>query len=104
MNRIEIFSGVLTVALLIMPINQGHENGHILFLTFATIFLALYYLAWIFYYQGVVSPWLLVLGLAAMPPLYFLALGFWMKNYLMLIPCTIFGIAHITITRNNFWK
>ncbi|MHB8105886.1 MAG: hypothetical protein ACYDH4_00445 [Candidatus Cryosericum sp.] len=50
------------------------------------------------------SPWLLIAGLAGMPPLYFFFAGLWMKNYVVLIPCTIFGIAHVAITCSTYSK
>ena len=59
-------------------------------------------MAWALYYQGNVSPWVLVLGIAAMPPLYYFFVASWMKDYLALVPCVIFGIAHVAITWSNY--
>jgi len=104
LNVVEQVFGIVTVALLIIVVGrvgtQGRNGSWLL--VGAAGFLAAYYLAWVLYYQGTVSGWLLVLGIAAMPPLYYFFVASWMKNYLALIPCTIFGIAHVTITWSNY--
>ena len=104
LNLIEQLFGMVTVALLIIVVSKVGTQGRNGFwlLACAAGFLAAYYVAWILYYQGNVSGWLLVLGIAAMPPLYFFFAASWMKNYAALIPCTIFGIAHVAITWSNY--
>ncbi len=104
LNIIEQVFGIMTVVLLILLINKGDGRNSNLYIGLAILFLVGYYIAWIFYYKGVVSPWLLITGIAAMPPLYFLFAGLWMKNYVALIPCVIFGVAHITNTCSNYLK
>ena len=104
LNILEQVFGVATVALLILLINKGRGRNPKLFVGLAILFLAGYYLSWILYYQGVVSPWLLIIGIAAMPPLYFFFSGLWLKNYIVLIPCTIFGVIHIAITCSSYLK
>lgn len=104
LNIIEHIFGIMTVALLILLINKNGMRNSNLYIGLAILFLVGYYIAWIFYYKGVVSPWLLIIGIAAMPPLYFLLAGLWMKNYVVLIPCVIFGVTHITITCTNYLK
>ena len=104
LNIIEQVFGIMTVVLLILLINKGDGRNSNLYIGLAILFLVGYYIAWIFYYKGVVSPWLLITGIAAMPPLYFLFVGLWMKNYVALIPCVIFGVTHITITCSNYLK
>ncbi len=104
LNVVEQTFGFVTVALLIIVVSrvgtQGRNGSWLL--VCAAGFLAAYYLAWVLYYQGNVSGWLLVLGIAAMPPVYFFFVASWMKNYLALIPCAIFGIAHVAITWSNY--
>jgi hypothetical protein len=104
LNLIEQLFGIATVALLIIVVSRAGTKGHNSpwLLLCAAVFLLGYYVAWVLYYQGNVSPWLLVLGLAAMPPLYYFFVASWMKDYLALIPCVIFGIAHVTITWSNY--
>jgi hypothetical protein len=104
LNIIEQVFGIMTVALLILLINKGGKSNRKLYIILAILFLTGYYAAWILYYKGMVSPWLLIIGLAAMPPLYFLFAGLWMRNYVVLIPCVIFGVTHIAITCSNYLR
>ena len=104
LNLIEQVFGLATVALLIIVISKAGTEGRnsSWLLLCAILFLAGYYVAWVLYYKGNVSSWLLVVGIAAMPPLYYFFVASWMKDYLALIPCVIFGIAHVTITWSNY--
>ncbi|WP_019909544.1 hypothetical protein [Paenibacillus sp. HW567] len=102
LNIIEGLFGVLTVILMIFLIHKGEGSNSTLYMGMAALFLLLYYISWIFYYSGVVAPWLLIIGIASMPPLYFFFVGLWMNNYILLIPCAIFGITHIVITSMNY--
>ncbi len=104
LNLVEQVFGIATVALLIVvirrPGTQGHNSAWLLL--GAGVFLAGYYAAWVLYYRGNVWSWLLVVGIAAMPPLYYFFVASWMKDYLALVPCVVFGIAHVTITWSNY--
>ena len=104
LNLVEQLFGIATVALLIIVITrvgtEGRNSSWLLLC--AGVFLAGYHAAWVLYYQGNVSSWLLVVGIAAMPPLYYFFVASWMKDYLALIPCVIFGIAHVAITWSNY--
>jgi hypothetical protein len=104
LNIIEQVFGIMTVAVLILLINKSGVKNSNLYIGLAILFLVGYYVAWIFYYKGVVSPFLLIAGIAGMPPLYFLFVGLWMNNYVALIPCVIFGITHIAITCSTYLK
>jgi hypothetical protein len=103
-NTIEQVFGIATVVLLVLVVNKSGERGSSLFFGLAILFLIGYYIAWVFYYKGVVSPWLLIIGIAAMPPLYFFFAGLWLENYIALITCAIFGITHIAITCSTYLK
>ena len=102
LNILEAAFGIATVAALILVVSTSHAATNPLFLGLAVLFLLGYYVAWIFYYRGVVSPWLLIIGIAAMPPLYFFFAALWMNNYIALIPCIIFGVVHIAITCSTY--
>ena len=104
LNLIEQVFGIATVALLIIVITRAGTEGHnsSVLLVCAAVSLVGYYAAWVLYYRGNVSSWLLVVGIAAMPPLYYLFVAGWMKDYFALVPCVIFGIAHVAITWANY--
>ena len=69
-NLVEQVFGIATAALLIIVITRAGTEGtnSSWLLLCAAVFLAGYYAAWVLYYRGNVSPWLLVFGIAAMPP------------------------------------
>ena len=75
LNFIEGFLGMMTVVLLVFLVRKGVERNSNVYVVLAILFLAGYYISWILYYNGVVDPWLLIAGLAAMPPLYFFFSG-----------------------------
>ncbi|WP_245647846.1 hypothetical protein [Paenibacillus borealis] len=104
LNIIEGLFGVVTVILMVVLINKRDGTNSSIYLRLAGLSLAAYYISWIFYYNGLVAPWLLILGIAFMPPLYFFLTGLWMKNYVLLVPCTIFGLTHILITCMNYLR
>lgn len=104
LNIIEQVFGIMTVVLLILLINKNKGRSGKLYIGLAALFLAGYYAAWIFYYRGAVAPWLLIIGIAAMPPLYFFFVGLWKRKYALLIPCVIFGVTHISITCSSYLK
>jgi hypothetical protein len=103
LNVSEGFFGFLTVALLVLLTNKN-AGGAKVYLRLAVLFLGGYYLAWILYYLGVVCPWLLIIGLAAMPPLYFLFVALWLKNHAVIITSLIFGAAHLAVTCLNYLR
>jgi hypothetical protein len=93
----------IMLALLFVIINNERSNGRRarIYLSISGICISIYYILWILYYIGIVDPWML-LGLAFFPAVYFLCMALTLRNYLMLIPCVIFGIIHIIITGMNF--
>ena len=73
LNLVEQVFGIATVALLIIVITRAGTEGRnsSALLVCAAVSLVGYYAAWVLYYRGKVSSWLLVVGIAAMPPLYY---------------------------------
>ena len=106
LNLIEQVFGIATVALLVIVITrtgiEGRNSSWLLVCAF--VFLVGYYTAWVLYFRGNVAPLLLVVGLAAMPPLYYFFVAGWMKDYFAIVPCAIFGIAHVAITWANYMR
>ncbi|MCE1255084.1 MAG: hypothetical protein LWX83_16240, partial [Anaerolineae bacterium] len=102
LNTLEAVFGISIVVLLILVVNKNGLSNNPLFCVLSVIFLLGYYLAWVFYYRGVVHPWLLIIGIAGMPPLYFLCAGLWLNNLTVVIPCLIFGLVHVCITCSTY--
>ncbi len=100
LNLVEQFFGFATVALLIIVIRRAGTEGRNSpwSLLCAAAFLAGYLRGMDSVLPGKHSSWLLVGGIAAMPPLYYFLVASWMKDYLALVPCVIFGVSHVAIT------
>jgi hypothetical protein len=97
--------GVLTILLLILPVH-GKSAGltsetlrYKIFFFLALFFLVLYFAGWYFYFSGYQSIKLMLTCLVAMPPLYYMSLGLWQKNHLLVINTAFFLIFHIA----NVW-
>jgi hypothetical protein len=104
LNILEQVFGILVVAILILIMNKNANNGpkSKTFLILSVICIAGYYASWILYYMGIVAAWLMIIGIALMPPLYFLFAGLWQKNRIVVIPCIVFGIIHVGITVGTY--
>lgn len=67
----------------------------------ALLLVALYYLGWIFYYQAMVNP--IVIMLLTLPPCFsFIVYTIDRKNMIATIPAAIFTICHIIYGVANF--
>ena len=67
----------------------------------ALLLVALYYLGWILYYQGMVNP--VVIILLTLPPCFsFIVYTIDRKNMIATIPAVIFTICHIIYGVTNF--
>jgi hypothetical protein len=91
------------IALLIILIKkESKTNIRVkLYSVLVTSLLVGYYILWIIYFAGMISPWMLV-GMAILPSLYFIFVEMWMKNYIAIIPSVVFGIVHIASTWSNY--
>lgn len=65
------------------------------------ICICVYYFSWCCYYNGSVTP-IMLLGMAVFPCSYFILFALWQKNYIALIPTIVFSALHISITFVNF--
>lgn len=61
----------------------------------------IYYCCWVFYYQGITNA-LVILGLTIPPCMAFLFFAIDRKNYISIIPITIFTVCHIIFGVVNF--
>lgn len=99
---LEKASGILLAVLLILLKRQPPSRSHRVFWFLSMGFLCAYYAAWGCYFAGTAPPWLLVAGLAAMPPLCFAACAVWLRNYPALFPCAVFAAVHLAITCQTY--
>ena len=94
----------LIVALLVLLSNKTVRNNGTsrTLLCVSGFWLLGYFGSWVLYYLGNTNPWLLVLGLAASPSLYFVFIGLWLKNIPAILPSIVFAIIHVAVTYANF--
>ena len=103
-GMLEKFGGILTVGLLILVINKSvirpiFKNK---LLYASVLYLITYYICWIFYFSGFTNAWLIVLGLSAVVPIYYLFVALWLKNYFVVFTSIIFFISHTGSNMINY--
>lgn len=76
----------------------GNKAG---FRTVICVLVTLYYLGWILYYTGNVSPFV-ILDLCLAPSLAFIVFAVYRKNVIALVPAVIFIICHTYYGIVNF--
>jgi len=95
-GMLEKFGGILTVGLLIIIVNKSvirpKFKSKSFFISVLCIFA--YYICWIFYFSGFTNAWLIVIGLSAVVPIYYLFIALWLKNYLAIFTSIIFLVGH----------
>jgi len=98
---LEQAGGILTVALLILIVRKtkGKVNFINIYIQLAVFCLLLYYASWVLYFLGFTNVWLIVIGLSAAVPLYYLFISLWLKNDFAIITSILFFIGH---TGSNF--
>ncbi len=72
-----------------------------LFIILSTAFGLIYYVCWILYYNGAVHE-MVLLGLCVFPCCSFLFYGIDRKNYMALVPISVFTVLHLISTIINF--
>ncbi len=95
-GMLEQTGGIMTVVLLIVVIRKDTAKPKMKdqFFVVAAILLFAYYICWVCYFAGMTNGWLIVIGLSAVVPLYYLSISLWMKNYFALITSLLFLVGH----------
>jgi hypothetical protein len=96
LGMLEKFGGILTVGLLIVIVNKSvtHPEFKNKFLCISVLCIITYYVCWIFYFSGFTNAWLIVTGLSAVVPAYYLFISLWLKNYFAVFTAILFFIGH----------
>lgn len=101
---LEQAGGILTVALLILIVRKETVKiifNNIFFIA-SIMCLAVYFVCWIFYYNGITNGWLIVIDLSAIVPIYYLFIALWLKNDFAIISGILFFIGHIGSNAINY--
>lgn len=93
--------GVLCVGVLILVVNKDNElfaittKSEKIFFGSAVIVILLNFLGWGLYFCGWQNVAIMIVFLFALPPLYYLLLGLWRKNYFLVALSNLFLIIHL---------
>lgn len=100
----EYILGISIIFLLVLLCNQDSSPSKYarLYRALAVAFLLAYYVGWIFYYRGIVSPGLLIGVLVASPPIYFFFSGLWLKNHIVSVLSIPFLFFHVLLGFLNY--
>jgi len=101
---LEKLGGVLTVSVLIIIVNRSviHPKfGNGLFCGSILCIIA-YYICWVFYFLGFTNAWLIVIGLSAVVPIYYLFTALWLKNDFAVFTSIIFFVGHTWSNAINY--
>ena len=94
--------GVLCVVAMVLIVNKDNQlfavktKSEIIFFSLAVGVIALNFLGWILYFCGLQSVVVMIIFLFAMPPLYYLFIGLWRKNYFMVALSSMFFVVNLT--------
>ncbi len=62
----------------------------------ATVIILLNFVGWILYYCGIQTEAVMIFFIFALPPLYYLFIGLWRKNYFLVIIGALFFTVHLS--------
>lgn len=101
---LEKLGGILTVGLLMIIINKSviHPIFKNKLFFISVLCIITYYICWIFYFLGVTNAWLIVIGLSAIVPIYYLVIALWLKNYFAVFTSIIFFVGHTGSNMINY--
>ncbi len=91
---------MLAVLCVIKNVN-AHKIKISLFIILSAAFGLIYYVCWIIYYNGVVHE-IVLLGLCIFPCCSFLFYGIDRKNYMAIVPISVFAVLRLISTIINF--
>jgi len=101
---LEKFGGILTVGVLIIIVKKSviHQKFKSKLFLVSVLCLITYYICWIFYFLGFTNAWLIIIGLSAVVPIYYLFIALWLKNHFAIFTSIIFFIGHTGSNIINF--
>ena len=107
LNTVEKILGVSCVVVMIFLVRDDAKwfsldtlHGRVFFFL-AMAAIIIYFIGWIFYFNGVQNLPLLLGILVTMPPIYYSFIGLWRKNYVLAVLGGVFLIAHMSNVWNN---
>lgn len=98
LNSFEKIFGTLSMITMFFIISKGSNNIGLI-LTISTLLLN--YIGWFIYFNGYQKKWVMLLFIVIMPPLYYLSIGIWNNNLLLVLVSIIFLSIHFTHVYSN---
>lgn len=107
LNILEKVLGSLCIALIIFIVNQetrffdiGTGIQKIAFIAMIIVIL-LNFFGWILYFKGYQSIPIMMFFIVLLPPLYYICIGIWRKNWILVCTGTLFLFVHFKHVYNN---
>lgn len=94
--------GVLCVVVMTFAVNGDNKlfsvktKSEKAFFSVAAVVLGLNFIGWILYFCGLQSVAIMIVFIFALPPLYYLFIGLWRKNYLLAVVGSAFLVIHLS--------
>ena len=95
--------GIVSVAVMVLIVHKENKLFSVkdskistIFFGAAAIILLLNFIGWVFYFCGFQSITIMIVFIFALPPLYYLCIGLWRKNYFLVVVSSIFFIIHLS--------
>ncbi|MDE7439214.1 MAG: hypothetical protein K2N23_01715 [Clostridia bacterium] len=99
--------GILCVAVMVLIVHKDNKlfslnsKSEIAFFTIAVGLIVFNFIGWILYFCGMQSVAIVITFLFALPPLYYLFIGLWRKNYFLTAVGAIFFVIHLANAFTN---
>lgn len=94
--------GVLCIVVMVLIVHKDNKLFSIkskaekLFFSIAAGVIALNFIGWILYFCGIQAIALIIILIFALPPLYYLFIGLWRKNYFLVTVAGVFFAVHLS--------
>ena len=94
--------GVLCIVVMLLIVNKNsalfsvHTKSEIAFFSVAVGLIVANFVGWALYYCGLQSVAIMIVFIFALPPLYYLFVGLWRKNYFLVITAGLFFAVHLS--------
>ena len=94
--------GVLSIAVMVLVVNKDNKffsvktKNEIAFFSVAVGLIVINFIGWILYFCGFQSVAVMITFIFLLPPLYYLFIGLWRKNYFLVAVAGIFFIVHLS--------
>ena len=107
LNVVEKALGVSCIILMVFLVRNDTQWFSLntiqekIYFSIAMMAIVVYFIGWIFYFQGFNSLIFMLITLVVMPPIYYAFIGLWRGNCALTFVSGLFLIAHVSNVWNN---